>query len=269
MDDDATMSPSTAYDRAKANPEEASDAIQTLFDHVESGGTDARSAAGWLESIAEDVPEALEGWTDRFETAIETADDVHVRRKLTVAVNELVEQQAISLNDAGKALTEATRIRDEEHWDDPDSELTVIREGFDGWTEVAAIGKTVPETVIKRSLSIANLGDPYTLFGVVTVLQAAVESESPRTEMAFQGLVDLSTADDQTLTSKATLAVANLVLSGDVPDEDAAREVIAENADVVREKHPIIEEAPEDHPRVKEAREKQQLVEQAREKLSA
>lgn len=270
MDDNSSMSPSTAYDRAKANPEEASDAIQTLFDYVESGGTDASDAASWLESLAEDTPEVLEDQTDEFLTMLDTANDGRVRRKLAAAVNELVEQQAIPLKDAGPALTEATRIRDEEHWeDDSDSELLAIRMGFDGWTELAELGEAVPGIVVKRALTAASLGDRSTLYRTIDLLQAAVESESPETEMAFEGLVDITTADEQAIIADTTLTIANLVVSEDVPDEDTAREVITDNAAVVREEYPIIEEIPDDHPRAVKARENQQLVEQAREKLTA
>ncbi len=269
MDDEPSMSPSTASKRAKADPENASDAIQALFDHIE-GETNAGFAAGWLESIAKDAPEALEGQTGEFLTALETADGGRTRRKLAAAVTELVDQQAIPLEDAGPALTEATRIRDEEHWeDDSDSELLAIRMGFDGWTELAEMGETIPGVVVKRALTAASLGERSTLYGTIDLLQAAVESGSPETEIAFEGLVDITTADEQAITADTTLAIANLVINGDVPDEDTARTVITDNAAVVREEYPIIEEIPDDHSRAIEARENQQLVEQAHEKLTA
>lgn len=266
--DEPSMSPSTAYDRAKANPEAASEAIQALFDYVEAE-TDAGFAAGSLESVANHAPEAFENQTDRFQTTLNTAEESRVRRELTGAVNELVEQQAIPPEDAGPVLTEATRVRDEEHWDDrPKNELAVIQNGLIGWVELAALGETVPGIVVERALTAASFGDRSTLYRTIDLLQAAVESGSPETEMAFEGLVDITTADEQTIISDTTLAVANLVMSGDVPDEDAARAVITDNAAVVQEEYPIIEEIPDDHPRAVEARENQQLVEQAREKLS-
>ncbi len=267
MDDEPSMSPSTASKRAKADPENASDAIQALFDHIE-GETNAGFAAGWLESIAKDAPEALEGQTGEFLTALETADGGRTRRKLAAAVTELVDQQAIPLEDAGPALTEATRIRDEEHWeDDSDSELLAIRMGFDGWTELAEMGETIPGVVVKRALTAASLGHVNTVLRTIDLLQAAIESGSSETEMAFQGLVDMSTTDEQTIISETTLAVANLVVSGDVPDEDTARAVITDNAAVVQEEYPIIEEIPDDHSRAIEARENQQLVRQSCERL--
>lgn len=263
------MSPSTAAKRAKADPAEASEAIQALFDYVEAG-TDAGYASGWLESIAGDAPEALDGQTDTFETALDTAKESRVRRKLAAAVNELVDQKAIPLEDAGPALTEATRIRDEEHWDDrPKNELAAIRKGLIGWVELAAMDETVPGIVVERALTAASFGDRSTLYRTIELLQAAVESGSSKTEVAFEGLVDITTADEQTIISDTTLAVANLVMSGDVPDEDAARAVITDNATTVREEYPIVEEIPDDHPRAVEARENQQLLEQAREKLTA
>ncbi|UPM42415.1 hypothetical protein [Halocatena salina] len=215
-------------------------------------------------------PKAFEGETDRFLTGLEAAEESRVRRDLAGAVTKLVEQQAIPLEDAGPALTEATRIRDEEHWDDrPKNELAVVRKGVIGWVELAAVGETVPGIVVKRALTAADFGHRSTLYRTIDLLQAAIESGSPETEMAFEGLVDITTADEQTIIADTTLAIANLVLSGDVPDKDTARTVITDNAAVVREEYPIIEEIPDDHPRAVEARENQQLVEQAHEKLTA
>lgn len=243
MSDDTSMSVSAAAQHAKQHPTDASDAIQTLFDYVEEGGSDARDSAMSLASIAKRAPAALDGQTDNFENALETADGVHARRELADAVNELIEQQAIPPGDAGRALTEATRIRDDEYWEDrPKSELLIIRKGLDGWTDVAAMGKPVPEIVVERALGLVQAEDFNTLISIIDLLQAAVDSGSPEVERAFQGLVEIAQADNPSLTSEATLAIAELVLSGTIPDEDAARTVITSNADAVeREKQTVVQ----------------------------
>lgn len=134
MDDNSSMSIATAAQQAKQNPDDAADAIQTLFEYVDAGDPEASDAAKSLSSIAKRVPAAFDGQTANFEQALGTADGVHTRRNLAEAVNNLIDQHAIPLEDAGRALTEATRIRDDEYWEDrPKSELLIIRKGLDGY----------------------------------------------------------------------------------------------------------------------------------------
>lgn len=108
------------------------------------------------------------------------------------------------------------------------------------------MGETVPETVVKRALEIAGLGNLTTLISVLDLLQAAVESGSPLMERAFQAIIELAKGDDQTLTSEATITVAELVVSGDIPDVDAARDVITSNADAVQRENQIVAHAREE-----------------------
>lgn len=247
MSDDTSMSVSAAAQHAKQNPTDASDAIQTLFDYVEEGGSDARDAAMSLVSITKRAPAAFEGQTDNFEQALETADGVHARRELADAITNLIEQQAIPPGDAGRALTEATRVRDDEYWEDrPKSELLIIQEGLDGWTDVAAMGEPVPGIVVERTLGLIQTGDFGTLISIIDLLQAAVDSGSPEVERAFEGLVEIARADNPSLTSEATLAIAELVLSGSIPDEDAARAVITSNADAVEREKQTVAQAREE-----------------------
>lgn len=247
MDDNSSMSIATAAQHAKQNPNDAADAIQTLFEYIDEGGTEASDAAKSLFSIAKRAPAAFDGQTANFEQVLGTADGVHTRRELAGAVNNLIEQHAIPPEDAGRALTEATRIRDDEYWEArPKSELLIIRKGLDGWTEVADMGEPVPEIVVERALGLAQTGDFNTLVSIVDVLQAAVDSGSPKVERAFQGLVEIATADNPTFTSEATIAISELVLSGDIPDEDAARDVITSNADAVRREQQLVAHAREE-----------------------
>jgi hypothetical protein len=251
MADNSSMSIATAAQHAKQNPNDAADAIQTLFEYVDEGGTEASDAAKSLSTIAKRVPAAFDGQTANFEQALGTADGVHTRRNLAEAVNNLIEQHAIPPEDAGRALTEATRIRDDEYWEArPKRELLNIRKGLDGWTDVADMSEPVPEIVVERALELADIGnhigDLTTLIAILDLLQAAVESGSPLMERAFQAIIVLAKGDDQTLTSEATIAVAELVVSGDIPDEDAARDVITSNADAVRRKNQIVVHAREE-----------------------
>jgi uncharacterized protein with PhoU and TrkA domain len=98
---------------------------------------------------------------------------------------------------------------------------------------VATTGKPVPEIVVERALGLIETRDLNTLISIIDVLQAAVASDSSEAERAFQTVVEIAQANDPTLTSEATLAVAELVLRGDIP-EDAAHDVITANADAVR-----------------------------------
>jgi hypothetical protein len=244
MSDETSMSIATASKTARENPDDAASAIQTLFDYVDNGGTDAQDAAVSLSLVAGRAPEAFDGQTDNFEHALKTADGVHARRDLTDAVTELIDHHAIPPGDAGRALTEATRIRDDAYWEDrPKSELLIIRMGLDGWTEVAASGEPVPDIVVERALGLIETRNFNTLISIIDVLQSAVASDSPEAKRAFQTLVEIAQADDPTLTSEATLAVAELVLSGDIPDEDAARDVITANADAVEREQQTIANA--------------------------
>lgn len=247
MSNDTSMSVTAASKHARQNPDDAFGAIQALFDYVEGGGDDASSAATSLALVAGRSPAAFDSQTDRFEHALKTADGVHTRRNLAEAVNELLEQHAIPPRDAGPALTEATRIRDDEYWEDrPKSELSIIREGLIGWTDVAAMGEPVPKVVVKRAAMIIDIAKPAILINIRNLFQAAVASGSPMREQAFDGLVELAATDNETLTSEATISIAELVLSGNVPDEDAAREVITANAEAVRRDTHLIEQALEE-----------------------
>lgn len=144
-------------------------------------------------------------------------------------------------------MTEATRIRDDAYWEDhPDDELLIIRMGLDGWTTVATTGEPVPDIVVERALALIQSRDFNTLISIIDVLQAAVASDSSETERAFQTLVDIARADDPTLTSEATLAIAELVLDGNLPDEDAARDVITANADAVEREQQTVADAKEE-----------------------
>jgi hypothetical protein len=244
MSDETSMSVSAAREQAKQNPQDASVAIQTLFDYVEADGSEARSAAKSLDSIASRAPAAFDGQTAHFARAIETTNDRHPRRRLVDAVNELVEEQAIPPGDAGRALTEATTVTtDQKYWEErPELGLRIIQEGLTGWANVATMDEPVPGVIVERAIELIELEDFNTLMDIIAVLQAAVASGSPKTDIAFQHLVELTQVEDPTPTikSEATLAVAQLVLSGDIPDEDTARDVITTNADAVqREKHTV------------------------------
>lgn len=241
------MSPGVAAQKALENPSNASAAINTLFDYIETGGDDVRDAAVSLSLVAGREPDAFAGQTDRFENAIKAADGVHPRRDLAEAVNELLEHQAIPPEDAAPALTEATRVRDDEYWEDqPSKELSIIRQGVIGWTDVASMGEPVPEIVVKQVMGITDIVKPGFLHNILNLLQAAVISGSPMREKSFEGIAVLAEEGDETLTSEATIAVAELVLSGDVPDEDTALDVITTNADVVRRENHLIEQAREE-----------------------
>lgn len=247
MSDDTSMSPGTAAQTALENPENAAGAIRMLFDFVDDGGDEARDAAASLSLVARRTPAAFDGQTDRFENALKTADWNHTRLNLAEAVNKLLEHQAIPPRDAGPALTEATRIRDDEYWEDqPEDELLNIQEGLEGWTDVAAMGEPVPEIVVKRAMGISDLADSSTLLRILDLLKAAVASGSPMREKAFQGIAMLAEEGDETLTSEATIVVAELVLGGEIPDEDTAREVITANAGTVRRKNQLVEQALEE-----------------------
>lgn len=248
MSDDTSMSPGIAAQTALENPDDAFGAIQTLFDFVEDGGDEVRDAAVSISLVAGRAPEAFNGQTDRFESALTTAEGNYARLNLVEAVNELLEHQAIPPGDAGPALTEATRIRDEtEYWNDqPEDELLNIQEGLEGWADVAAMGEPVPEIVVKRAMGISEIADPSTLLRILDVLQAAVASGSPMREKSFQGIAVLVEEGDETLTSEATIAVAELVLSGSVPDEDTARDIITANAETVRRENQLVEQALEE-----------------------
>lgn len=240
------MSPGVAAQQALENPSDAAGAIKTLFDYVDAGDDDVRDGAVSLSLVAGREPEAFAGQTYRFENALKTADGVHPRRDLAKAVNELLEHHAIPPEDAAPALTEATRIRDDEYWEDqPKKELSVIRQGVVGWTDVAAMGEPVPEIVVKQAMGITDIVKPGFLHNILDLLQAAVSSGSPVREKSFEGIAVLAEEGDETLTSEATIAVAELVLSGDIPDEDAAREIITTNADVVRRENHLVEQARE------------------------
>ncbi len=245
MSNNTSMSPGTAAQTALDNPDDAFGAIQTLFDFVDDGGDEVRDAAVSLSLVAGRAPEAFTGQTDRFESALKTAEGNYARLNLADAVNELLEHRAIPPGDAGPALTEATRVRDEtEYWEDqPEDELQNIRKGLNGWTDVAAMGEPVPEIVVKRAIGISKIADPSTLLRILDVLQAAVASGSSMREKAFQGIAVLAEEGDETLTSEATVAVAELVLSDSVPDEDTARDIITANAETVRRENQLVEQA--------------------------
>lgn len=247
MSDETSMSVGTAAQTALENPDDASAAIQTLFDYVEEGGDEVRDAAVSLSLVAGRAPEAIDGLTDRFESALKTADGSYARLNLAEAVNELLEHQAIPPQDAGPALTEATRVRDDEYWEDqPDDELQNIRKGLNGWTDVAAMGEPVPEIVVRRAMGISEIADHSTLLRILDLLQAAVASGSSMREKAFQGIAMLAKEGDETLTSESTIAVAELVLSGEIPDEDIARNVITTNAKTVQRENQLVEQALEE-----------------------
>lgn len=247
MSDDTSMSVAAASKHARENPQDATEAIQTLFDAVEAGGDDVGSAATGLCVAGRRAPEALDGWTANFERALKTADDSRARHNLAEAVNELLEHQAIPPGDAGPALTEATRIRDDEYWeDDSEYELLIIQEGLEGWTEVAEISEPVPAIVVERAIGLFNIADFNTLIPIIDVLHAAVESGSEKRELAFEGLVELTRVDHEPIKSEAIIVIAKLVLSDDMPDEAAAREVLTTNADAAQREQQLVEQARED-----------------------
>lgn len=247
MSDDTSMLVTDAAKQARQNPNDASEAIQTLFDYVEDDGSEATSAAKSLASIARRAPDAFDSQTANFEGALKTTHDLHARWKLVEAVNHLIEQQAISPHDAGKALTEATRVTtDQKYWEErPKRGLRIIQDGLKGWADVAAMGEPVPEDIVEWAIELIELEDSGTLIHIIDVLQAAVESDSPGMDTAFQNLVELTRVEDPTPTvkSEATIAVAELVLSGDVPDEDTARDIITANTDAVRRDKERVEQA--------------------------
>jgi hypothetical protein len=249
MSDETSMSVSAATEHAKQHPQDASVAIQTLFDYVEADGNEARSAATSLASIASRAPAAFDGQTAHFARAIETTHDLHSRIDLIEAVNDLVEQQAIPPGDAGRALTEATTVTTEQqYWEErPQLGLRIIQDALTGWADVAAMDEPVPGTIVERAIELIELEDFGTLIDIIAVLQAAVASDSPKRDIAFQHLVELTQVEDPTPTikSEATLAVAQLVLSGNIPDEDTARDIITTNADAVRREKQTVEQARE------------------------
>lgn len=244
MSDDMSMSPGTAAQTALENPDDAFGVIQTLFDFVEDGGDEVRDAAVSISLVAGRAPEAFNSQTDRFENALKTADGNYARLNLAEAVNELLEHRAIPPQDAAPALTEATRVRDDEYWEDqPEDELQNIRKGLNGWADVAAMGEPVPEIVVKRAIGISEIADSSTLLRILDLLQAAVASGSSMREKAFQGIAVLAEEGDETLTSEATVAVAELVLGSSVPDEDTARDILTANAETVRRENQLVEQA--------------------------
>jgi hypothetical protein len=247
MSDETSMSVSAATEQARQHPHDASGAIQTLFDYVEAGGSEANSAATSLALIASRAPAAFDGQTAHFARAIETTNDRHPRIDLIDAVNDLVDQQAIPPGDAGRALTEATTVTTEQkYWEErPKLGLRIIQEGLKGWVDVAAMDEPVPGIVVERAIELIDLEEDMSLISVIDVLQAAVVSGSPKGDVAFQHLVELAQGDDPGHVSEATLAVAQLVLSGDIPNEDTAREVITANADAVRREQQTVEQAQE------------------------
>lgn len=250
MSDETSMSVSAAAQHARQNPHDASEAIQTLFDYVEDGGSEATSAAESLASIARRAPDAFDGQTANFESMIETTDDFHSRLELVEAVNHLIEHQAILPQDAGSALTEATRVTtDQKYWEErPKDGLLIIQKALKGWPDVAAMGEPVPRDIVKGAIELIELEDFNTLIIIIDVLQAAIESDSPKMDTAFQSLVELTQVEDPTPTikSEATIAVAELVLSGDIPDEDTARDIITANTDAVRRDKERVEQALEE-----------------------
>lgn len=245
MSDETSMSVSAAAKHARQNPHDASAAIQTLFDYIEEGGEEARSAAKSLASIARRAPDAFDGQTAHFARAIETTHDYHSRLKLVVAVNQLIDQQAIPPGDAGRALTEATNVTTEQqYWEErPKRGLQIVQDGLEGWADVAAMGEPVPEIIVDRAIEMIEFEEIISLIDVIDVLQAAVESGSPATDTAFQSLVEIAQGDDPGHVSEATLAIAELVLSGHHPDEDTAQDVITANADAVRRDTERVEQA--------------------------
>jgi hypothetical protein len=249
MSDETPMSVSAAAKHARQNPDDASTAIQTLFDYVEAGDSEANSAAKALDRIASRAPDAFDGQTAHFARAIETTNEYHPRRRLVEAVNELVDQQAIPPGDAGRALTEATTVTPEQqYWEEGSKNgLRIIQEGLTGWADVAMMGEPVPGVIVERAIELIELEDFGTLIDIIAVLRAAVASGSPKTDIAFQHLVELTQVEDPTPTikSEATLAVAKLVLSDDIPDEDTAWDVITANADAVRREQQTVEQAQE------------------------
>jgi hypothetical protein len=249
MNDTPSMSVSAAAKQAKQHPNDASTAIQTLFDYVEDGGDEARSAAKALDRIASRAPDAFDGQTAHFARAIETTNEYHPRRRLVEAVNELVDQQAIPPGDAGRALTEATTVTPaQQYWEEGSKNgLLIINHALEGWANVAAMGEPVPGVIVEGAIDLIELEDFNVLLDIIAVLQAAVASGSPKTDIAFQHLVELTQVEDPTPTikSEATLAVAKLVLSDDIPDEDTARDVITANADAVRAERQTVVDAKE------------------------
>jgi hypothetical protein len=247
MSDETPMSVSAAREQAIQHPQDASVAIQTLFDYVEDGGNEANSAAKSLDSIASRAPAAFDGQTAHFARAIETTNEYHPRRRLVDAVNELVEEQAIPPGDAGRALTEATTVTmEQKYWAKSSKNgVLIIQDALGGWADVATMGEQVPGIIVERAIEMIELGENISLIDIIDVLQAAVESGSPKTDLAFQHLVELAQGDDSGHVSEATLAIAQLVLSGDIPDEDIARDVITANADAVRRERHTVEQAQE------------------------
>jgi hypothetical protein len=245
MSDEPSMSVAAAAEHARENPHDASMAIQTLFDYVEAGGDDASSAAMSLSVVASRAPAAFDGQTDRLERALKTADNVHARRELAETVNNLINQQAIPPRDAGPALSEVMRVReDHAYWETrPSSGLVIIQDGLEGWTNLAAMGEPVPEDVVEQAIGLTQTKDYNTIICIIDLLQAAVESGSPGTDTAFHGLTDIVGADDATVTSEATIAIAELVLNDDIPDKDTAREIITANVDSVRREKQLVEQA--------------------------
>jgi hypothetical protein len=247
MNDTPSMSVSAAAKQAKQHPDDASTAIQTLFDYVEAGGSEANSAAKSLDLIASDSPAAFDGQTAHFVRAIETTNEYHPRLRLVEAVNELIDQQAIPPGDAGRALTEATTVTtDQKYWEKSFKRgLVIIQDALKGWVNVAAMDEPVPGIIVERAIELIELEEHISLIRVIDVLRAAVASGSPKRDIAFQSLVEIAQGDDPGHVSEATLAIAKLVLSGDIPDEDTAQDIITANIDAVRREQQTVEQAQE------------------------
>lgn len=245
MVDDTSMSIDTAAQTALESPNDAAAAIQTLFDYVEDDSDDASSAATALALVAGRAPAAFDSQTDSFESALETASGVHTRRNLAEAINELLDQHAIPPEDAGPALSEVTRVRDHPYWQTrPKDGLNAVRKGWKGWTTLATRDEMIPEVVVERAVGFINYSDLTTLIIIIDLLKMAIASGSPGTEMAFESLVEFTTVDDgATLISEATIAIAELVLSGDIPDEDTAHDVLTANAKAAQRDTHIVEQA--------------------------
>lgn len=245
MSDETPMSVSAAAQQAKQHPHDASEAIQILFDYVEDDGNEASNAVTSLAAIARRAPDAFDGQTAHFVRAIETTHDYHSRLKLVKTVNQLIEQEAIPSEDAGRGLTEAINVTPEQqYWEErPEGGLQIIQDVLKGWADVAARDEPVPEIIVNQAIELIKLEEAITLIYVIDVLQAAIESGSPATDTAFQNLVEIAQGDDPGHVSEATLAIAKLVLSGDVPDQDTAQDVITANAEAVRRDTEIVEQA--------------------------
>lgn len=247
MDTSTSISVGTAAKQARQRPDDAAEAIQTLFEYVDDDKREASNAAESLATIASHTPEAFDGQTAEFGRVLEITDDLHPRRYLVEAVNELVKHHAIPPRDAGRALTEATRVLTaHQYWEErPKDGLLIIQNGFKGWTNLAARGKPVPRIVVNRAIALIELEDFNTIMCIIDVLQAAVESGSPKSEEAFKRLVELTQVEEPTPTIKVEAAnvVIELVPNGDILDLDAARDGITADSPAARDEKQHVEQA--------------------------